>query len=91
MTKKRESEFSGVKMEILFRKKRHSEILVREKFFRPAKLGARSPPLAHSDMHFSLINSVLVSGVISTKFLDICAIQFLTLYCIVSIHLYSAS
>ena len=29
-----------------FRKKRHSEILVREKFLRPPpKLGARSPPL----------------------------------------------
>ena len=29
-------------------KKRHSEILVREKNFRPAKLGARSPPLSVS-------------------------------------------
>ena len=34
----------GLKMEI-FQKKRHSEILVREKVFRPPKLGARSPPL----------------------------------------------
>jgi len=29
-----------------FPKKRHSEILVREQFFRPPKLGARYPPLA---------------------------------------------
>jgi len=28
-----------------FRKKRHSEILVRENIFRPPKLGARSAPL----------------------------------------------
>src|SRR6218665_2490784 len=28
-----------------FPKKPHSEILVRDKFFRPPKLGARSPPL----------------------------------------------
>src|SRR6218665_773186 len=32
-------------MEIFFREKSHSEILVREKIFRPPKLGSRSPPL----------------------------------------------
>ena len=30
---------------IFFRKKRHTEMLGREKYFRPSKLGARSPPL----------------------------------------------
>jgi len=44
MTKKSSEEFFGVKME-MFRKKRHSEILVREKCFCPPKLGARSPSL----------------------------------------------
>jgi len=34
-----------VKMEIFSGKNRHSEILVRENFSRPPKLGARSPPL----------------------------------------------
>ena len=34
-----------MKTEFFSRKKRNSEILVREKFFRPPKLGARSPPL----------------------------------------------
>ena len=38
-------------MDIFSGKKRHSEILVREKFFRPPKLGARSPPL-HSPEKF---------------------------------------
>ena len=32
-------------MEIFVRKKRHSVMLVRENFFRPPKLGARSAPL----------------------------------------------
>jgi len=32
----------------IFSEKRHSEILVRDKIFRPPKLGARSPPLAVS-------------------------------------------
>jgi len=45
MTKKKSSEFLGVKMEIIFPKNRHSEILVREKIFGLPKLGARSPPL----------------------------------------------
>src|SRR6218665_1667176 len=45
LIKKRSSEFLGVKREIFFREKRHSEMLVREKLFRPPKLGARSPPL----------------------------------------------
>jgi len=35
-SKKKSSEFLGVKMEIFFRKeRRHSEIFVRENFFRP--------------------------------------------------------
>jgi len=34
----------AVKKEI-FSEKSHSEILVREKIFRPSKVGARSPPL----------------------------------------------
>src|SRR6218665_2043330 len=45
MTKKRSSEILGVKMEFFSGKNRHSEILVRDNFFRPPKLGARSPPL----------------------------------------------
>src|SRR6218665_3022814 len=45
MTKKRSSEMFAVKMEIFPEKDGHSEILVREIFFRPPKLGARSPPL----------------------------------------------
>ena len=45
MTKKRSSEIFAVKMEIFPEKDGHSEILVREIFFRPPKLGARSPPL----------------------------------------------
>ena len=43
MTKKGHHNFFG--RENGFRKKRNSEILVREKMFRPLKLGARSPPL----------------------------------------------
>jgi len=46
MTKKRSQEILHVKMEIFFEKKTHLEILDREKFCRPPKLGARSPPLA---------------------------------------------
>jgi len=42
---KGKSEILGVKMEIFFGKNRHSDILVREIFFRPPKLGARSSPL----------------------------------------------
>jgi len=45
MTKKKSSEILAVKKWKFFPKKRHSEILVREKVFRPPKLGARSPPL----------------------------------------------
>ena len=40
-------------MDIFFRgKNRHSEILVREKIFRPPKLGARSPPLLGPTLHW---------------------------------------
>ena len=42
MTKKRSSEILGVKIEIFLRKK---VVLIREKFFGPPKLVARSPPL----------------------------------------------
>jgi len=40
----KDTENLAVKMDF-FPKKPHSEILVREKVFRPPKLGARSPPL----------------------------------------------
>ena len=42
MSKKRSSEIFGVKIEIFSGK---SVIQVREKIFRPPKLGARSPPM----------------------------------------------
>ena len=46
MTKRRSSEILGPwKWQFFLKKRRHSEILVREKMFRPPKLGARSPPL----------------------------------------------
>ena len=43
--KRRSSEIFGVKMEIF------SEKLVREIFFRPQKLGAKSPPMMSADRH----------------------------------------
>src|SRR6218665_2166401 len=54
MTKKRSSEILGVKMGIFSEKNRHPEILVREKIFRPPKLGTSSPPLriAHAFIIF---------------------------------------
>jgi len=46
MTKKKgHQKFSAWKW-TFFLKKRHSEILVRENFFHPPKLGTRPPPLA---------------------------------------------
>src|SRR6218665_1475957 len=50
--KKKSSEILGVKMEIFSGKNRHPEILVRENFFRPPKLGARSPPLGSIKIGF---------------------------------------
>jgi len=40
-----------------FRKNRRSEILVREKIFRPPKLGDRSPPLEEGDSSIMAISS----------------------------------
>src|SRR6218665_2676120 len=47
MTKKKSSEIFSVKMEI-FSEKRSFENFVVEIFFRPPKLGARSPPMKPS-------------------------------------------
>jgi len=45
MTKKRSSEFLGVKMEIISEKNVNQKSWSAEKIFRPPKLSARSPPL----------------------------------------------
>ena len=65
----RSSEIFAVKMDI-FPEKRHSEILIREKFLRSPKLGARSPPL--STMYMFVCLSFLS--------ISLCLSHYLSLY-----------
>ena len=50
MTKKGHQKFSALKWEF-FPKNRSFENLVRESFFRPPKLDAKSPPIIHAYRH----------------------------------------
>jgi len=54
-------------MEIFPPKKRNSEILVREKFVRPPKLGARSPPLTPNTIHHKHLTVCLLESLILTS------------------------
>src|SRR6218665_2325062 len=78
MTKtKGHQNFLCVKMEIFVRKKRHSEILVREKFFRPPQTRRQVSGSATGCLVLIIVNKDLSSSTSFNTSFDMCSVQLI--------------
>ena len=67
MTKKRSSEILGVKIDIFPWKRRHSEILVREKIFRPPQTRRQVSAADFGKRNYKKYINYMISSIFSFK------------------------